>query len=89
MAVFERGDIVSIPLDPTVGHEQRAAVAGEVLCVVWRSKDWRVFEKVVGLQRAVKHRHRDGRVTAPEQAVSPACDGIHHAVFPQRLSYCT
>ncbi|GKT25100.1 type II toxin-antitoxin system ChpB family toxin [Acidovorax sp. SUPP3334] len=23
MAVFERGDIVSVPLDPTVGHEQR------------------------------------------------------------------
>lgn len=23
MAVFERGDIVSVPLDPVVGHEQR------------------------------------------------------------------
>lgn len=23
MAVFDRGDIVSVPLDPTVGHEQR------------------------------------------------------------------
>ncbi len=23
MAVFERGDIVSVPLDPTMGHEQR------------------------------------------------------------------
>ncbi len=23
MAVFERGDVVSVPLDPVVGHEQR------------------------------------------------------------------
>lgn len=24
MAVFERGDVVSVSLDPAVGHEQRA-----------------------------------------------------------------
>lgn len=23
MAVFDRGDVVSVPLDPTIGHEQR------------------------------------------------------------------
>lgn len=23
MAIFERGDIVNVPLDPVVGHEQR------------------------------------------------------------------
>ena len=25
MAVFDRGDIVSVPLDPAMGHEQRDA----------------------------------------------------------------
>lgn len=31
MAVFERGDIVSVPLDPVVGHEQRGTRPALVL----------------------------------------------------------
>lgn len=31
MAVFDRGDIVSVPLDPTVGHEQRGTRPALVL----------------------------------------------------------
>ena len=31
MAVFERGDIVSVPLDPTIGHEQRGTRPALVL----------------------------------------------------------
>ncbi|MCD6675525.1 MAG: type II toxin-antitoxin system ChpB family toxin [Burkholderiaceae bacterium] len=31
MAVFERGDIVSVPLDPTMGHEQRGTRPALVL----------------------------------------------------------
>lgn len=31
MPVFERGDIVTVPLDPTVGHEQRGTRPGLVL----------------------------------------------------------
>lgn len=31
MAVFERGDIVSVPLDPAVGHEQRGTRPALVL----------------------------------------------------------
>ena len=31
MAVFDRGDIVSVPLDPTVGHEQRGTCPALVL----------------------------------------------------------
>ncbi len=31
MAVFERGDIVSIPLDPAMGHEQRGTRPALVL----------------------------------------------------------
>ena len=31
MAVFERGDIVSIPLDPALGHEQRGTRPALVL----------------------------------------------------------
>lgn len=31
MAVFDRGDIVNVPLDPTVGHEQRGTRPALVL----------------------------------------------------------
>ncbi|HEY4079318.1 MAG TPA: type II toxin-antitoxin system ChpB family toxin [Burkholderiaceae bacterium] len=31
MAVFDRGDIVSVPLDPTIGHEQRGTRPALVL----------------------------------------------------------
>lgn len=31
MAVFERGDIVNVPLDPTIGHEQRGTRPALVL----------------------------------------------------------
>lgn len=31
MPVFERGDVVSVPLDPTVGHEQRGTRPALVL----------------------------------------------------------
>ena len=31
MAVFERGDIVSVPLDPAIGHEQRGTRPALVL----------------------------------------------------------
>ena len=31
MAVFERGDIVSVPLDPAMGHEQRGTRPALVL----------------------------------------------------------
>ena len=31
MAVFDRGDIVSVPLDPTMGHEQRGTRPALVL----------------------------------------------------------
>lgn len=31
MAVFERGDVVSVPLDPVVGHEQRGTRPALVL----------------------------------------------------------
>lgn len=31
MAVFDRGDIVTVPLDPTIGHEQRGARPALVL----------------------------------------------------------
>ena len=31
MAVFDRGDIVSVPLDPTLGHEQRGTRPALVL----------------------------------------------------------
>ena len=31
MAVFERGDVVSVTLDPVVGHEQRGSRPGLVL----------------------------------------------------------
>ena len=31
MTVFDRGDIVSVPLDPTVGHEQRGTRPALVL----------------------------------------------------------
>lgn len=31
MAVFERGDIVSVPLDPTIGYEQRGTRPALVL----------------------------------------------------------
>ena len=31
MAVFDRGDIVSVPLDPALGHEQRGTRPGLVL----------------------------------------------------------
>ena len=31
MAVFNRGDVVSVPLDPTVGHEQRGTRPALVL----------------------------------------------------------
>ena len=31
MAVFDRGDIVTVPLDPTVGHEQRGTRPALVL----------------------------------------------------------
>lgn len=31
MAVFDRGDIVSVPLDPTIGHEQRGVRPALVL----------------------------------------------------------
>ena len=31
MAVFDRGDVVSVPLDPTVGHEQRGTRPALVL----------------------------------------------------------
>jgi mRNA interferase ChpB len=31
MSVFDRGDIVSVPLDPTVGHEQRGTRPALVL----------------------------------------------------------
>lgn len=31
MAVFERGDIVSVPLDPALGHEQKGTRPGLVL----------------------------------------------------------
>ena len=31
MKVFERGDIVNVPLDPTVGHEQRGTRPALVL----------------------------------------------------------
>lgn len=36
MAVFERGDVVSVPLDPVVGHEQR----GTRPALVLTSKDF-------------------------------------------------
>lgn len=31
MSVFDRGDVVSVPLDPTVGHEQRGTRPALVL----------------------------------------------------------
>jgi mRNA interferase ChpB len=31
MAVFDRGDVVSVPLDPTIGHEQRGTRPALVL----------------------------------------------------------
>lgn len=31
MAVFERGDVVSVPLDPVIGHEQRGTRPALVL----------------------------------------------------------
>lgn len=31
MAVFDRGDIVTVPLDPTIGHEQRGTRPALVL----------------------------------------------------------
>ena len=31
MAVFDRGDIVNVPLDPALGHEQRGTRPGLVL----------------------------------------------------------
>ena len=31
MALFDRGDIVSVPLDPTIGHEQRGTRPALVL----------------------------------------------------------
>lgn len=31
MAIFERGDIVSVPLDPAIGHEQRGTRPALVL----------------------------------------------------------
>lgn len=31
MAVFERGDIVNMPLDPAMGHEQRGTKPALVL----------------------------------------------------------
>jgi mRNA interferase ChpB len=36
MAVFDRGDIVSVPLDPTIGHEQR----GTRLALVLTTKEF-------------------------------------------------
>ena len=31
MPVFDRGDVVSVPLDPTMGHEQKGTRPGLVL----------------------------------------------------------
>jgi mRNA-degrading endonuclease toxin of MazEF toxin-antitoxin module len=31
MAIFERGDIINLPLDPTLGHEQRGTRPALVL----------------------------------------------------------
>ena len=43
MPVFERGDVVNVPLDPAVGHEQRGTRPGLVLT----SKDFNKFGDVL------------------------------------------
>ena len=49
----------------------------------------RLLELLVGLQRAVERRHRDGGVAAAQNAVGEFPDRRDHARRPHRLSYWT
>ena len=68
---------------------ERLAVGREILGRVELSDRLGVFQDLVGLQRAVKGRHGDGGVAAPQKAFGKAFQRGDHLLFPQRRSYWT